>query len=252
MKIQEIKNNNIYFQRFRKQSPSTQTIDCEVKQYCENDEKMIGINFKKNDVLGFLLGFIPRPHGNKNKNKAINCKLQISLPQETMPEAITAEETDSKPKLPPFPSPKFTSNPTPQQRDEYINEILKFLDSNIDTESKLKGLEEIKKYGISDIDLINFCLDDNSEEVIRKTLSIYQKYGTDKNPYQIIGLIRKDNIQITQEETFIELLKTMQKLAQLKNDTFEEREIILKPIRKLLSHENENIRRMAQETLDKI
>ena len=153
-----------------------------------------------------------------------------------------------------FPTPKFSSNPTIEQRDEYVSELLKYINSTPDTKLQLKGLKEIEKYGINrdDICHIGTLTSDNDESIIREALKIYQKHGTNDDAFVIIGPIRRSEIDIKEEETFIEVLKTIQKLAHLENETPKDREIILGPVRRLLDNENENIRKMAQETLKKI
>ena len=151
-----------------------------------------------------------------------------------------------------FPTPKFTSKPTIQQRDEYVNELLKYMNSTPDTKLHLKVLKEIEKYGIKDIDYITPMLLSEDEGVIRETLKIYQKYGIDEKAYEVIFPIRGDDIKIKEDETFIEVLKTIQKLAHLENDDPNDREIILRPVRRLLDNKSEKVRKAAQETLDKL
>ena len=96
-----------------------------------------------------------------------------------------------------FPTPKFTSKPTTQQRNEYVHELLKYMDSTPDTKLHLKALKEIEKYGIEDIDYISPMLLSEDEGVIRGTLKIYQKYGIDKNAYNVITPIRGDIVKKT-------------------------------------------------------
>ena len=151
-----------------------------------------------------------------------------------------------------FPTPKFTSKPSVAQRDEYVNELLKYMNSTPDAKLHLRALGEIKKYGISDVDDISTMMLSDNESVIRETLKIYQKYGTNEVVFDAIGPIRRDAIEIKEDETFIEVLKTIQKLAHLENDDPKDREIILKPVRRLLNHKSESVRKLAQETLDKL
>lgn len=151
-----------------------------------------------------------------------------------------------------FPTPKFTSKPTMQQRDEYVHELLKYMNSTPDTKLHLKALKEIEKYGIKDIDYITGWLSSPDESAIRETLKIYQKFGKDKDAYIVIEPIAIDNIKIKEDETFIEVLKTIQKLVHLENDDPNDREIILRPVRRLLDNKSEKVRKAAQETLDKL
>ena len=116
----------------------------------------------------------------------------------------------------------------------------------------LKALQETAKYGISDTDNDGVGFISEDESIIRQTLKIYQKYGSEKNITVVSNPIALSKVTITQEETFIEVLKTIQKLAKLENLTKEEQLFILTPIERLLNHENENVRKMAQETLNKI
>ena len=125
------------------------------------------------------------------------------------------------------------------------------MNSTPDTKLQLKALGEIEKYGISDIDYITGWLSNTDEVLIRETLKVYQKYGTDKDAYIVIEPIVGD-IKIKEDKTFIEVLKTIQKLAHLENDDPKDREAILRPIRRLLNHQSENVRKIAQETLDKL
>ena len=101
------------------------------------------------------------------------------------------------------------------------------------------AFDEIRKYGICDIDLINFGLDDADEKVVRKVLEIYQQHGTDKNAYEVIDLIARDNIIIQEEETFIELLKTLQKLAKLEIE-ISPKELCGNGFAQIISNEIEN------------
>ncbi len=151
-----------------------------------------------------------------------------------------------------FPTPKFASKPTIQQRDEYVNELLKYMNSTPDTKLHLKALKEIEKYGIKDIDYITGWLSSPDESAIRETLKIYQKYAPNKKAYDVIEPIVIDDIKIKEDETFIEVLKTIQKLAHLENDDPNDREIILRPVRRLLDNKSEKVRKAAQETLDKL
>lgn len=87
-----------------------------------------------------------------------------------------------------------------------------------------------------------------------------QEYINNINISKATTALKKDvevnnvvqNEIIKEDETFIEVLKTIQKLAHLENDDPKDRETILKPVRRLLNHQSESVRKTAQETLDKL
>ena len=259
MKIQKINNyNNIAFQRDKKEHKTEKQrfyLSCDIDEHEKNGRKQICFRFDKDELAAFFASFVSKINFfNKDKDKTLDIDINPSLNSEDKNSAIiiTPEKVEPAIQKPVFPTPKFTSNPTIQQRDEYVSELLEYMNTTPDTKLQLKALKEIEKYGIKDVDDITNGLDSIDESVIRQTLRIYQKYGTDKDAYIVIEPIVIKKIKIKEEETFIEVLKTIQKLAHLENDTPQDREIILRPVRRLLNHENENIRKMAQETLDKI
>ena len=248
MNIQKINNfNNITFQKKDKNNKPNKKgaiISCKISEQEEQGRKQITITFDKKQLLDFTNSILSIFNLNKNKNNAPEVSHQDI--EETQKEATPIIQE------PIFPAPKFTSNPTLAQRNEYVNELIRFMNSTSDTKLQLKALSEIEKYGISDIDNISTMMLSEDESIIRETLKIYQKYGTDKDVFDIIGPIRRETIEIKEDETFIEVLKTIQKLAHLENDDPKDREIILKPVRRLLNHQSESVRKMAQETLDKL
>ena len=215
-------------------------------------KKIIKIGAILTGVIVAITAFLKR-------KQIINFVSNFSKKKEKLPQKrpeIKPSEVKIKPNkveciINDFPTPKFTSDPTLDQKNEYVNELLKYMNSTPDTKLQLKALGEIEKYGISDIDYITDWLSNTDEVLIRKTLKIYQKYGKDKDAYIVIEPIVGD-IKIKEDETFIEVLKTIQKLAHLENDDPKDREVILKPIRRLLNHQSESVRKMAQETLDKL
>ena len=264
MQIQKINNyNNITFQKEKpekRKDKQNNHLSCDIKEFEKNGKKQICFICNKDELVAFLNYIISKiPVFNKNKYKTIDIKMDANLDKK---EQIIDENNENEPtpaktptiKEPIFPTPKFSSNPTIEQRDEYVSELLKYINSTPDTKLQLKGLKEIEKYGINrdDICHIGTLTSDNDESIIREALKIYQKHGTNDDAFVIIGPIRRSEIDIKEEETFIEVLKTIQKLAHLENETPKDREIILRPVRRLLDNENENIRKMAQETLDKI
>ena len=249
MNIQKINNfNNITFQKKdknnKKPNKKGAIISCKISEQEEQGRKQITITFDKKQFLDFINSILSIFNLNKSKNNAPEVSHHDI--EETQKEATPIIQE------PIFPTPKFTSNPTLAQRNEYINELLKYINSTPDTKLQLKALSEIEKYGISDIDYISTMMLSEDESIIRETLKIYQKYGTDKDAYIVIEPIAVDNTEIKEDKTFIEVLKTIQKLAHLENDDPKDREIILKPVRRLLNHKSEKVRRAAQETLDKL
>ena len=223
-------------------------------------KKAIKITAAITAVLAGILAFIKRKEISnfiskifKKSNNTISASGENIKPDkigETISNAID-NATDKITSV--FPTPKFTSNPTIKQRDEYVDNLLEFFKSTQDANAKLKALKEIEKYGIADLSCIaENLIGGGNEAIMQETLRIYSKWGSPDDAYQVIEPIVTSEISITQEKTFIEVLKTIQKLAKLENDSVQDREIVLKPIRRLLKHENENVRKMAQETLDKI
>ena len=200
---------------------------------------------KRKQIMNFISNF-------SKKKEQIPPKPASIEPSDVSPANIQPNKIQHKIQESIFPTPKFTSNPNAAQRDEYVDELIKYMNSTPDTKLQLKALKEIEKYGIGDIDDISTMMLSEDESVIRETLKIYQKCGTDKDVFDIIGPIRRETIEIKEDETFIEVLKTIQKLAQLQNDDPKDKEIILKPIRRLLNHKSESVRKIAQETLDKL
>ena len=246
MNIQKINTiNTIAFQKKEKNNKPNKKgaiISCKISEQEEQGKKQIILRLNKfNTSVKSILSKLDIFNVFKSKTKTGIKGESTNVQKETTP----------KIQEPIFPTPKFTSNPTLNQKNEYVNELLKYMNSTPDTKLQLKALGEIEKYGISDIDYITGWLSNTDEVLIRKTLKIYQKYGKDKDAYIVIEPIVGD-IKIKEDETFIEVLKTIQKLAHLENDDPKDREVILKPIRRLLNHQSESVRKMAQETLDKL
>ena len=247
MNIQKINTiNTIAFQKKEKNNKPNKKgaiISCKISEQEEQGKKQIILRLNKfNTSVKSILSKLDIFNVFKSKTKTGIKGESTNVQKETTP----------KIQEPIFPTPKFTSNPTLAQKDEYVNELLKYMNSTPDTKLQLKALGEIEKYGISDVDYISTMMLSDDESIIRKTLKIYQKYGTDKDVFDIIGPIRRDTIEIKEDETFIEVLKTIQKLAHLENDDPKDREVILKPVRRLLNHQSESVRKIAQETLDKL
>ena len=247
MNIQKINTfNAVAFKKRRKNdNPNKQNgfLSCSIVEKEEQGQKQIVITINKKQLIDFTaLLFSKLNIFNNDSNK---------LTTQTTPENNTPEEANPVIKEPIFPSPKFTSNPSVSQRDEYVNELLKYMNSTPNTKLQLKALKEIEKYGISDVDDISTMILSDDESVIREILKIYQQHAPSKKAYDAIEPIVGD-IKIKEDETFIEVLKTIQKLAHLQNDDPKDREIILKPVRRLLNHQSESVRKMAQETLDKL
>ena len=247
MKIKNVNNfGNVTFQKNDKNNKINKKgaiISCKISEQEDRGRKQITITFYKKQFLDFVNSILSILNLNKSKNNAPEVSHQDI--------EKTQKETTPIIQEPTLPTPKFTSNPSISQRDEYVNELIKFMNSTPDTKLQLKALSEIEKYGISDIDYITGWLSNTDEVLIRETLKVYQKYGTDKDAYIVIEPIVGD-IKIKEDKTFIEVLKTIQKLAHLENDDPKDREIILKPVRRLLNHRSETVRKIAQETLEKL
>ena len=249
MNIQKINGfNNVVFQKKEKNNKSDKqntTLSCKTTEQEEHGKKQIATTFYKKQLVDLFNLFLSKIHSLAKNNDNTPDVSHQDIEE-------TQKENNSIIQEPIFPTPKFTSNPNAAQRDEYVDELIKYINSTPDTKLQLKALKEIEKYGIGDIDDISTMMLSEDESVIRETLKIYQKCGTDKDVFDIIGPIRRETIEIKEDETFIEVLKTIQKLAQLQNDDPKDKEIILKPIRRLLNHKSESVRKIAQETLDKL
>lgn len=213
-----------------------------------NKKKILKIGIILTGIIAAALAFLKRKEIGKFFNKMFKKANDV-----TSPAVENIKSVDTNKKIPIFPTPKFKSNPTIEQRDKYIKEVLDFFYSTPDVDNRLKALKEIEKYGINDLcNIQQNLIGGENETLMQETLRIYQKWGTADNAFNVIEPIAVSQIKITEEKTFVELLKTIQKLARLENESEEAREIIFKPIRRLLNHKNENIRKIAQETLDKI
>ena len=248
MNIQKINGfNNVAFQKKEKNNKydkQNTTLSCKTTEQEEHGKKQIATTFYKKQLVDLFNLFLSKIHSLAKNNDNTPDVSHQDIEE-------TQKENNSIIQEPIFPTPKFTSNPNAAQRDEYVNELIKYMNSTPDTKLQLKALKEIEKYGIGDIDYITGWLSSTDENAIRETLKIYQKYGSNKDAYIVIEPIVGD-IKIKEDETFIEVLKTIQKLAQLQNDDPKDKEIILKPIRRLLNHKSESVRKIAQETLDKL
>ena len=246
MNIQKINTiNTIAFQKKEKNNKPNKKgaiISCKISEQEEQGKKQIILRLNKfNTSVKSILSKLDIFNVFKSKTKT-GIKGESNNVQ---------KETTPKIQEPIFPTPKFTSNPTLAQKDEYVNELLKYMNSTPDTKLQLKALGEIEKYGISDVDDISTMILSDDEGVIREILKIYQQHAPSEKVYDVIEPIVGD-IKIKEDETFIEVLKTIQKLAHLENDDPKDREVILKPVRRLLNHQSESVRKIAQETLDKL
>jgi hypothetical protein len=79
-----------------------------------------------------------------NKDDEVAIQINMNIKENNKPKALPSTQTklSIEPQAQPFPTPKFKSNPTAEQRDEYINEILKFFKSSPNVDDKLKALKE--------------------------------------------------------------------------------------------------------------
>ena len=249
MNIKKINNvNNVTFQKRKKDNKRNyqNTISFNITEQEQEGKKQIVITFLKEQFTSFLASLLSKHDQDKNNIEIEDQKTNLT------DEKSAKKEKEPTIQGPIFPSPKFTLNPSVSQRDEYVNELLTYINSTPDTKLHLRALGEIEKYGMSDIDNIATMLLSEDEEVIRETLKIYQKYGSSEEVFKVIGPIRREKFDIKEDETFIEVLKTIQKLAHLENDDPKDREIILRPVRRLLEHKSEKVRKAAQETLNKL
>ena len=255
MKIQKINNSNINFRKNEYCTKANTSIKCNIDEYSDGKKRMISFSFEKEALFKTFKNLMSRFGFFTEKENEVDIQININPKEPVTTEKEIESRIKSNPKSSelPFPTPKFTSNPTIKQRDEYVDNLLEFFKSTQDANAKLKALKEIEKYGIADLSCIaENLIGGGNEAIMQETLRIYSKWGSPDDAYQVIEPIVTSEISITQEKTFIEVLKTIQKLAKLENDSVQDREIVLKPIRRLLKHENENVRKMAQETLIKI
>ena len=165
-------------------------------------------------------------------------------------------QLDNDNKTPPFPSKPFTNTPTPEQKQEYVDSLLKYIAGNKPSvEDKVRAINEINKYGIDNLDkMIDYLSDDIDDEIIQATLQTFAKWGNQKYANRAIcPFLSPESSLTSRSKTYIEALKTIQKLADLSDYTEKEREdLFYRQIRRLLKHSDEKVRAMAQETLDKI
>jgi len=261
MQIQSIKNVNMV--NFTKETPKEYSLDCKIEQYKSWDNKnMISFSFEKKSFLQFLkdtfFSICDKFNNILKKNDGESTNLHININSDTIDFSTSKENRDEtlktelpKPKYS-FPQPNFTDETTNEEKYKYVKSILGYLDCD-DEEMRRKAIETIEKYGIDDVNyLTGFGLANSHDDIIQRVLKLYPKYGNSSNVYELITPIRSENHRKLKDETYIEILKTIQELAHLENDSPKEREVVLRPVRRLLNHENEEVRKLAQETIDKI
>ena len=256
MKVENISNYNTQnFYGAKKQTNKCIEIDCSIDEYINDKDKIIyKISFKDKAIQiikQFIAGLF------KKENKEGKLSLIISLENSAVPaKDIKSQDTKKLPNIPAFPSKPFTNAPTPEQKKEYVDSLLKYIAGNKPSvEDKVRAINEINKYGIDNLDkMIDYLSDDIDDEIIQATLQTFAKWGNQKYANRAIcPFLSPESSLTSRSKTYIEALKTVQKLADLSDYTEKEREdVFYRPIRRLLNHSDEKVRAMAQETLDKI
>lgn len=147
--------------------------------------------------------------------------------------------------------PNFGNNPNYAQKAEYIKSIKKYLFVN-DKDTNLKAIEAIGKYGsYEDIDSLSTLLLSNDDEIIQAVSEAYVSINEPMASEVLIAAICGDKHNY-KDETYIAILDGLKKLTKFSDETKEEKELILEPIRRLLGHKSEKVRMKAKEVLEGI
>ena len=147
--------------------------------------------------------------------------------------------------------PNFGNNPNDAQKAEYIKSIKKYLFVN-DKDTNLKAIEAIGKYGsYEDIDSLSTLLLSNDDEIIQAVSEAYVSINEPMASEVLIAAICGDKHNY-KDETYIAILDGLKKLTKFSDETKEEKELILEPIRRLLEHKSEKVRMKAKEVLEGI
>lgn len=147
--------------------------------------------------------------------------------------------------------PNFGNNPNDAQKAEYIKSIKKYLFVN-DKDANLKAIEAIGKYGsYEDIDSLSTLLLSNDDEIIQAVSEAYISINEPMASEVLIAAICGDKHNY-KDETYIAILDGLKKLTKFSDETKEEKELILEPIRRLLEHKSEKVRMKAKEVLEGI
>ena len=147
--------------------------------------------------------------------------------------------------------PDFGNNPNDAQKAEYIKSIKKYLFVN-DKDTNLKAIEAIGKYGsYEDIDSLSTLLLSNDDEIIQAVSGAYVSINEPMASEVLIAAICGDKHNY-KDETYIAILDGLKKLTKFSDETKEEKELILEPIRRLLGHKSEKVRMKAKEVLEGI
>lgn len=147
--------------------------------------------------------------------------------------------------------PNFGNNPNDAQKAEYIKSIKKYLFVN-DKDTNLKAIEAIGKYGsYEDIDSLSTLLLSNDDEIIQAVSEAYVSINEPMASEVLIAAICGDKHNY-KDETYIAILDGLKKLTKFSDETKEEKELILEPIRRLLGHKSEKVRMKAKEVLEGI
>ena len=147
--------------------------------------------------------------------------------------------------------PDFGNNPNDAEKAEYIKSIKKYLFVN-DKDTNLKAIEAIGKYGsYEDIDSLSTLLLSNDDEIIQAVSGAYVSINEPMASEVLIAAICGDKHNY-KDETYIAILDGLKKLTKFSDETKEEKELILEPIRRLLGHKSEKVRMKAKEVLEGI
>lgn len=205
-------------------------------EYIKENGKNVKIRFN----VGEFINFIKKTLFNKDKEEDVI--LEIEDKREKSSENTLNNDFNSEQK-----------NPREEMTSQKALETLK---NGADDSKLIKAVEYITAHGISDIEEINTTYFANgSDDVIISLVKFYEKWGSkDQADYLMIPITSKKYTSLTdRSELYKEILKAVQKLADLSDYTEQERkEIFYNPIRNLLNHNDKNIRILAQETLNKI
>ena len=193
---------------------------------------------KRKDILNIL---------SKNKDNLRTKNVQ-NIQSPTVNESIINETTKGISVIP--------SKVTKECIEMTSQKAFETLKNGADDSKLIKAAEYITEHGISNIEEINTTYFANgSDDVIISLVKLYEKWGSkDQADYLMIPIASKKYTSLTdRSELYKEILKAVQKLADLSDYTEQERkEIFYNPIRNLLNHNDKNIRTLAQETLNKI
>ena len=188
----------------------------------------------------------------------------VSNPPKLPPQGKTGSSSNP-PSIPPsagavpaivskIPEPKFTCGP--ENPTKYAQEKKAYLDSIIDKlnlitttiEDQVKIINAIEKYGTWEQGEKITGLMGFDEDIIQAVVRAIAETATNPDDVLIITKYIRTKKHNYRPETYIQILNSAAKLGDVRS-LGDDSKIMLDPIKKLLTHENADVRKAAQDAL---